>query len=255
MGELEVEEIDHDKEESVDQDISGDKVVCGTQSLNELLDCLDKDSQEDEHEDGDEWEEVCEYMTQRRRSIASEDVVDDVEDRNDKENPNEEDKALPNIRSFDAMLKSEPELSLRLEESFQSDSSNQLKSLEKMREPCQVQDKISSYLHEADVSLCWAESSYSSSTETVSTASSPTPKLSVVSRSSSPDMFDISDDDTEATNVDNKPPTQSPTNIHTGVKRKHVPSSPSLLLPQEALSCLPCRAAAHRSQVHSKVYL
>ena len=236
VGELEVEEIDHDKEESVDQDISGDKVVCGTQSLNELLDCLDKDSQEDEHEDGDECEEVCEYMTQRRRSIASEDVVYDVEDRNDKENPNEEDKALPNIRSFDAMLKSEPELSLRLEESFQSDSSNQLKSLEKMREPCQVQDKISSYLHEADVSLCWAESSYSSSTETVSTASSPTPKLSVVS-------------------VDDKPPTQSPTNIHTGVKRKHVPSSPSLLLPQEALSCLPCRAAAHRSQVHSKVYL
>ena len=35
---------------------------------------------EDEHEDGAEWEKLCEYMTQRRRSIASEVVDDKVED-------------------------------------------------------------------------------------------------------------------------------------------------------------------------------
>ena len=40
---------------------------------------------EDEHEDGDEWEEVREYMTQRR-SIVSEVVDDKVEDSCDKDN-------------------------------------------------------------------------------------------------------------------------------------------------------------------------
>ena len=40
---------------------------------------------EDEHEDGDGWEEVCEYMTQRR-SIVSEVVDDKVEDSCDKDN-------------------------------------------------------------------------------------------------------------------------------------------------------------------------
>merc|ERR1719318_667931 len=149
------------------------------------------------------------------------DVDDDVEDSNEKESYHEVDEAIPNFPNCDAMLESEPELSLRLEESFQSDSSNQLKSLEKMREPCQVQEKISSYIQEADVSLCRAEPS------SVHTASSPAPKLSAVSRSSSPDMFDMSDDDSEATHVDTKPLTPSPPHIQTGVKRKNVPSSPS----------------------------
>merc|ERR1719318_2193143 len=157
------------------------------------------------------------------------DVDDDVEDSNEKESYHEVDEAIPNFPNCDAMLESEPELSLRLEESFQSDSSNQLKSLEKMREPCQVQEKISSYIQEAEVSLCRAEPS------SVHTVSSPTPKLSAVSRSSSPDMFDMSDDDSEATHVDTKPLTPSPPHIQTGVKRKNVPSSPTSPSPHNRL--------------------
>ena len=58
----------------------------------------------------------------QRRSIVSEVVDDKVEDSYDKETSDEVEEAFQN----DQMLGSETELILRLEESFLSDSSNEL---------------------------------------------------------------------------------------------------------------------------------
>merc|ERR1719347_2354534 len=74
IGDANIEEIDEDTNDGHSSEDHGEKVICGTQGLDILLDCLDKDNEkvaENVDADDDEWDEVCKHLTQSR-NLASE---------------------------------------------------------------------------------------------------------------------------------------------------------------------------------------
>jgi len=203
LGDVMIEEIDVD---SIDahssEDNDEDKLICGTQGLDILLDCLDKDNKlgdVNDNADDDEWDEVCNLMTQSR-SFVSEISNQDASFNKNAQTRREETINQKNASNEDI------ELDLRLEESFQSDSFHKLGEMRAESSIPAVQVSPYSVLPEVT-------------------------KQSVLSRSFSPDMFDMSDDDDAAVVESAVSVTSSPSSspTMTSMKRKMVspPISPN----------------------------
>ena len=198
IGDANIEEIDEDTNDEHSGEDHGEKVICGTQGLDILLDCLDKDNEivgENVDADDDEWDEVCKHMTQSRSLVSETEnqgpfISTNAQSRGEEHEP---------INNNDA-TNCEIELDLRLEESYEADSFRKMEEKSEISFNTAVKVSLDSPLVEV-------------------------PKQSLLSRSSSPDMFDLSDED----DAEVKPPvtvTSSPS--FTSMKRKMVspPISP-----------------------------